>query len=82
MAFSANRKLPLGHVAVVSEVVSDREIRIDHANWRPSQISLGMAVIDVSDKNDWSAVRVESQPNSFGRVYPIDGFIQADDDAE
>ena len=77
MAFSATRSLPLGHVAVVEQVVSDREVRIDHANWRRNQVSLGMAVRDVSKANDWSQVRVESQPGSYGRVYPVDGFILA-----
>lgn len=75
MAFSSTRKMPLGHVAVVSEVVSPREILIDHANWSRNKVSLKMAVVDVSDKNDWSAVRVESQPGSLGRVYPVNGFI-------
>lgn len=75
MAFSATGKLPKGHVAVVSEVVSDREILINHANWKPSQVSLGMAVLDISKNNDWSVVKVASAPGSFGRPYPIDGFI-------
>ena len=75
MAFSGTGKLPMGHVAVVSEVVSPREIRIDHANWKRNQVSLKMAVRDVSRNNDWSAVRVESQPGAFGSVYSIDGFI-------
>ncbi|MDZ4311851.1 MAG: CHAP domain-containing protein [Cypionkella sp.] len=75
MAFSSTRKLPKGHVAVVSEVVSEREILIDHANWKPSQISLGMTVVDVSTKNDWSVVRVASQGDTLGRPYQIDGFI-------
>jgi len=75
MAFSATRKMPLGHVAVVSGVVSDREIRIDHANWRRNQVSLGMSVIDVSERNDWSRVRVMSSPNVPGSVYPVAGFI-------
>lgn len=75
MAFSATRKMPMGHVAVVSDVVSEREIRIDHANWRRNQVSLGMAVIDVSEKNDWSRVRVLSQANATGSVYPVAGFI-------
>jgi surface antigen len=75
MAFSSTRKLPMGHVAVVSEVVSDREILIDHANWRPSQVSLGMKVVDVSKKGDWSLVRVASSGDTLGRAYPIDGFI-------
>ncbi len=75
MAFSSTRRLPLGHVAVVSKVVSDREILVDHANWNRNQVSLGMAVMDVSTNNDWSRVRVESHPHQFGSVYPVDGFI-------
>lgn len=77
MAFSATRKNPMGHVAVVSEVVSDREIKIDHANWKRNKVSLKMDVIDVSADNDWSAVRLKSQPTAFGSVYPIKGFIYA-----
>ena len=75
MAFSATRANPLGHVAVVSKVEDSRRIEVNHANWRRNKVSLGMAVIDVSEKNDWSAVRLESNPGSFGRVYPIQGFI-------
>lgn len=75
MAFSATRKNPMGHVAVVSEVVSERQIKVDHANWSRNKVSLKMDVIDVSDNNDWSAVRLKSQPTAFGSVYPITGFI-------
>lgn len=75
MAFSASRVMPMGHVAVVSQVVSSREIRIDHANWKRNQVSLGMTAIDVSDKNDWSRVRVESVPGQAGRINPVAGFI-------
>ncbi|MBS8225263.1 CHAP domain-containing protein [Vannielia litorea] len=75
MAFSGTSKLPMGHVAVVSKVISDREIEIDHANWKRNQVSLGMSVIDISEKNDWSVVKVKSQPAAYGRPYPIDGFI-------
>lgn len=38
-------------------------------------MSLDMVVVDVSEKNDWSAVRVMSNPGALGRVYPITGFI-------
>lgn len=75
MAFKGTSKLPMGHVAVVSEVVSEREIRVDHANWDRNKVSLGMEVIDVSDANDWSAVRLKSQPSAFGSIYAINGFI-------
>lgn len=75
MVFSGTRKMPMGHVAVVSEVVSDRLIRVDHANWKRNQVSLGMLVRDVSDAGDWSAVRVEADPGVEGRVNPVAGFI-------
>ena len=35
MAFAGTGGMPLGHVAVVKKIVSDREILIDHANWSP-----------------------------------------------
>ena len=79
MAFSATRKMPMGHVAVVSEVVSPREIKIDHANWQRNRISLGMTVHDVSKNNDWSRVRVMSQSTVAGSVYPVAGFILKDE---
>ncbi len=75
MAFSASRSNPMGHVAVVSDVISEREVRVDHANWQRNKVSLGMKVVDVSDRNDWTAVRLESQPNALGGVYPVSGFI-------
>ncbi|MCG7621845.1 CHAP domain-containing protein [Epibacterium sp. Ofav1-8] len=76
MAFSATRSMPLGHVAVVSELVNERMLRVDHANWHRNKVSLGMAVVDVSENNDWSKVRLESNPGAFGSVYPINGFIR------
>ncbi|MBQ0805276.1 MAG: CHAP domain-containing protein [Sulfitobacter sp.] len=75
MAFKGTRRNPMGHVAVVSEVVSPREVLVDHANWKRNKISLRMSVIDVSAGNDWSDVRLESQSDSYGSVYPINGFI-------
>ncbi|MGB3243039.1 MAG: CHAP domain-containing protein [Sulfitobacter sp.] len=75
MTFSKTRRLTMGHVAVVSEVISDREIRVDHANWHRNKISSKMAVIDVSEAGDWSAVKLESSPGTFGRAYPVKGFI-------
>nr|MBA2588335.1 CHAP domain-containing protein [Alphaproteobacteria bacterium] len=48
-----------GHVAVVRQVVSTREIRIDHANWlNDGAIYVNNPVEDVSSGNDWSLVRV------------------------
>lgn len=75
MSFRSTSSMPLGHVAVVSEVLSKDRILVDHANWHRNQVSQGMAVIDVSPKGDWTSVRLESTPNAFGSVYPINGFI-------
>lgn len=78
--FRANGRMPLGHVAVVSRVVNSREIIVDQANW-PSAgmrggVSHNVAVVDVSEANNWSAVRVElGHGGEFGSVYPTYGFI-------
>jgi surface antigen len=67
-----------GHVAVVSEVVSDRIIRVDQANWlNREETSLSVPVLDVSPNNDWSEVRVWYIPGQHwgGRVYQVQGFI-------
>jgi hypothetical protein len=79
MVFAGSRRLRSGHVAVVRSVVSNREIRIDHANWMSDgRIYLNVSVVDVSKNNDWSQVRVW---NGLGggqigtRVYPVSGFI-------
>ncbi|MFM9864555.1 MAG: CHAP domain-containing protein [Micropepsaceae bacterium] len=67
-----------GHVAVVRRVVNDREIVVDHANWlNGGEISLDNPVMDVSDDNDWSEVRVWYAPGGHygGRVYAVQGFI-------
>jgi surface antigen len=74
--FRSTGRMRLGHVAVVSRVVNKREIEIDHANWAGGGISRGVAVIDVSEANDWTAVRVGlGGTGSFGSVYPTYGFI-------
>lgn len=75
MVFSAGRGLRVGHLAVVSEVVNGREIRIDHANWERNRVTLRQRVVDVSPRNDWSMVRVESVPGTLGRTYAISGFV-------
>ena len=80
MSFRATRGMSLGHVAVVSDVVTDREVIVNHANWHRNKVSLEMAVKDVSKNNDWSLVRVESQPGLFGSLYPVNGFIYPNGD--
>ncbi len=74
LSFSANGRMHLGHVAVVSRVVNAREIEIDHANWG-GRIAHNMPVVDVSENNDWTAVRVSIGADRFGSVYPTHGFI-------
>lgn len=76
LAFRANTRMRLGHVAVVSRVINRREIEVDQANWGPGgRITRGVPVIDVSDNNDWTAVRVSIGDGRFGSVYPTHGFI-------
>lgn len=75
LTFRASGGMTRGHVAVVSGVVSSREILVDQANWVTNRVTLDTSVIDVSPNNDWSAVRVANGSNSFGRVYPTYGFI-------
>ena len=82
MSFRSSGGMRLGHVAVVSKVVSAREVLIDHSNWegpgiRKGTVMRGVSVVDVSDRNDWSAVRVQvgRDDDAYGRVYPINGFI-------
>ena len=67
-----------GHVSVVSAIVSDRLIRVDHANWLGGgETTLNVPVLDVSANNDWSEVRVWHVPGAHwgGRVYTTQGFI-------
>jgi hypothetical protein len=78
MVFSGSKRLKSGHVAVVTDIVSKREIRVDQANWQNhGEIDHATPVLDVSAKNDWSKVRVwDMRSNGFGaHVYAISGFI-------
>jgi hypothetical protein len=82
LAFAASGGMSRGHVAVVSRVVNPRTILIDHANWagpgiRRGTVMRGVTVVDVSDRNDWTAVRVQTgwDSDTFGRTYATYGFI-------
>lgn len=76
LAFRANGRMRLGHVAVVTKVLNDREILIEHANWAGRGIARNVPVVDVSENNDWTAVRVGlGDGDRFGSVYPTYGFI-------
>lgn len=87
MTFKPTRSMPMGHVAMVSKIVSDREVLIDHANWstingRRGHVERGARVIDVSAAGDWSEVRVWYAPlKSLGTSsYSLYGFIYNDAD--
>ncbi len=70
-----------GHVAMVSAVVSEREVLLTHANWsRGGQVEHDARAVDVSAAGDWSAVRVWYAPlRGLGtRVNPSHGFIYPD----
>jgi surface antigen len=82
MVFARTRHMRHGHVAVVRAVRGPREILIDQANWqagrRKGSIDRAVSAIDISDRNDWSAVRVQwARTGSYGRVNPVRGFIYA-----
>jgi surface antigen len=67
-----------GHLAVVQDLISPREIRVDHANWLDDgSVYVNDPVVDVSSENDWSLVRVFNlKTGAWGaKVYPVQGFI-------
>lgn len=71
----------LGHVATVSQIVSDREILLTHANWLgDGRVERNVRAQDVSPAGDWSQVRVWYAPiNAMGRTaFPAYGFILPD----
>jgi surface antigen len=82
LAFRASGGMSRGHVAMVSRVLGPRHVEVDHANWggpgiRRGTVMRSVDVIDVSERNDWTSVRVQVgwQPGTFGRTYPTYGFI-------
>lgn len=80
LAFAASRAMPAGHVAMVSQVVSDREVRLTHANWSyRGGIEHDVRAIDISPNNDWSDVKVWFGPiGDLGkRSNAANGFIYA-----
>lgn len=85
LCFQQTGRMRLGHVAVVSKVLTDRVIQITHANWSRiggtrGKVEKDVTVIDVSLAGDWSAVKVWYDPiRDLGTtVYPTHGFIYQD----
>jgi surface antigen len=78
LAFKSIPGMRAGHVAVVKEIISDREVAIDHANWTVrGGVERNARAIDVSEAGDWSAVRVSYGSGMGNRVNPTFGFIYA-----
>jgi surface antigen len=78
LAFSPTSRMRVGHVAMVSKVVSDREVLLTHANWsRRGAVETNVRAVDVSDAGDWSMVKVWYGPQGgLGTsAYPTKGFI-------
>ncbi len=89
LCFKPTGRMRLGHVAVVSQVLTDRVVQITHANWSlidgsRGQIEKNVTVVDVSPQGDWSQVKVWYDPNgNLGTtVYPTYGFIYQDASAK
>ena len=85
LCFKPTGRMRLGHVAVVSQVLTDRVIQISHANWslidgERGQVERNVTVVDVSPSGDWSQVKVWNDPshNLGTTVYPTYGFIYQD----
>jgi len=82
LVFKPNGVMTKGHVAVVSHVLTDRVIQVNHANWSiidggRGQIERDVTVIDVSKAGDWSLVKVWFDPSRDigSTTYPTYGFI-------
>lgn len=82
LVFRSQGKMKLGHVAVVSQIITDRYIQITHANWSPiggrrGKVEENVNVLDVSENGDWSKVKVWYGPlNDLGStIYTTYGFI-------
>jgi surface antigen len=85
LCFRPTGRMRLGHVAVVSHVLTDRIIQITHANWsiiegERGQVEQNVTVIDVSPAGDWSEVKVWYDPSRGlgSSTYPTYGFIYQD----
>jgi len=83
LVFDHTPRMTHGHVAVVAKLVNKRTIEIDHANWSigrygRGKIARNVRVEDVSDRNDWTSVRVWNDiDDCWGRPYKTLGFVYA-----
>jgi hypothetical protein len=84
LVFRPTGAMPLGHISVVTAVLSSREILVEHANWVPYRITRDQPVIDVSAANNWSRVRVWYPPiDALGTsIFPVYGFVLPEPEGE
>jgi CHAP domain len=77
LVFRRTARLQSGHVSVVSRVLDARRIHVIQANWMPGELDEDQLVVDVSERNDWSAVRVWYPPGDQlgSHTYPTYGFV-------
>ena len=82
VVFAKSPQLPLGHVAVVSRIIDPHVVMVTHANWsridgKRGHVERDVTLFDVSDRGDWSEVRVWYRDNDGlgATTYPLDGFI-------
>jgi surface antigen len=85
LCFRPTGAMRLGHVAVVSQVLTDQVIQVTHANWSllngtRGQVEKDVTVVDVSPSSNWSQVKVWYDPirDLGSTVYPTYGFIYPD----
>lgn len=91
LAMPGSGRMRLGHVAMVSKVVGEREILLTHANWsRRGGIERNVRAVDVSEQGDWSRVRIWYAANgdlgtssypAYGFIYPSSAPAKALDDS-
>lgn len=77
LVFRRSGRLPSGHVSVVSRILDRRRVLVTQANWVAGEMDENQLVVDVSERNDWSLVRVWYPPvDQLGiHAYPTYGFI-------
>jgi surface antigen len=82
MSFRPHGAMRLGHIAAVRKIIDKRTVLISHANWSTingvrGHIENDVMVVDASDDNDWSRVKVWYSPNNaLGTTeWPLNGFI-------
>ena len=82
LVFGRQGSLPVGHVSLVTAIIDERTIWVHHTWSQGPRIEASAQVVDVSDANDWSAVRVwHGETDTLGNsVLRISGFIYPRDE--